>query len=546
MKTNSSPRPESGQALNQEQLQQEHIDLLNHYDRDETKSKGSYSVEFDGNFLKLAGLLTTDIEPILKMDAETSGGFKATIAAIAHSGSRAPVTLRSHIANISRAIKDKAILNFSPENYAQLIQDKDSSVANSFKSVMNIWYRLGIPGISSETIDLVNMLKRPASRGRNRVTSGDPTEGWYTSQEYDDLISLYWDDLESGKSTLRDSTTLLLNAQFGRRGIQLANLKVCDFKSEGQTDGISGKRIVFPGAKDKSAEEWFRGSKSETHPVGDDLWDLCTQQIKSTIAHHEVFFGRKLDVEEIDQLPFLQKHTRTLGHLKHFDFLAVESDSQATAIFHLSPASVSAILGRSHGTKILSQRTGEPVREFAYRMRYTRARQLARMGVPRNTLQYWLGHEKDGALEHYYDDPAEDARQLDIEMQTILAPLAQAFLGSLRDRESDAIRGDDPSSRIELDGRNNLGTCGEHGFCSASVPIPCYRCSKFQPWVDAPHEEVLIRLIERQEEENNIHLPSKSRRMLIPLQLEKDIAAVKLVITLCNARKREIFDNQQS
>lgn len=546
MKTNSSPKPEPGQALNQEQLQQEHIDLLNHFDRDETITKGGYSVEFDGNFLTLAGSFTTDIEPILKMDAETSGGFKATIAAIAHSGSRAPVTLRSHIANISRAIKDKAILNFSPENYAQLIKEKHSSVANSFQSVLNIWYRLGIPGISSETIDRVNMLKRPAARGRNRVTSGDPTEGWYTAQEYDDLVSLYWHELESGNSSLRDSTALLLNAQFGRRGVQLGSLKICDFKSEGKTDGISGKRIVFPGAKDKNAEEWFRGSKSETHPVGEDLWDLCMQQIKSTIAHHEAFFGRKLDVEEINQLPFLQKRTRTLGHLKHFDFLAVGSDSQATAIFHLNSRSVSTILGRPHGTKILSQRTGEPVREFAYRMRYTRARQLARMGVPRNTLQHWLGHECDGALEHYYNDPAEDARQLDIEMQTILAPLAQAFLGSLRDRESDAIRGDDPSSRIELDGRNNLGTCGEHGFCSASVPIPCYRCSKFQPWVDAPHEEVLIRLIERQEEENNIHLPSKSRRMLIPLQLEKDIAAVKLVITLCNARKREIFDNQQS
>ncbi|MNY64173.1 hypothetical protein D3C86_2012450 [compost metagenome] len=47
-------------------------------------------------------------------------------------------------------------------------------------------------------------------------------------------------------------------------------------------------------------------------------------------------------------------------------------------------------------------------------------------------------------------------------------------------------------------------------------------------------------MIERQEEENNIHLPSKGRRILVPLQLDKDIAAVKLVIKLCDDRRRKL------
>ncbi|MGY1917421.1 hypothetical protein ACW9IF_00695 [Pseudomonas tolaasii] len=209
-------------------------------------------------------------------------------------------------------------------------------------------------------------------------------------------------------------------------------------------------------------------------------------------------------------------------------------------IWHKSASSISQILLRKDGSPVISERTGELLHEFAYRMRHTRARQLARLGVPRKVLQYWMGHESPISLDSYYDDPAERARPLNNDVGTLLAPLAQAFSGVIRDDESHAIRGDDPTSRIELDGRKGVGTCGESGFCSASVPIPCYRCSKFQPWVYGPHKEVLIRLIDRQEEENNIHLPSKSRRMLAPLQLDKEIRAVKTVIALCEKRKAEL------
>jgi integrase len=407
---------------------------------------------------------------------------------------------------------------------------------HAFTSILNVWYRLGYPGIDAATIDVVNALKAPSSQGRSRITSDDATKGWYTAQEYEDLIDTYWLDYESESVSLRDTSALLLLGQYGKRGIQLANLKVCDFMSCGETDGLSGKRIAFPGAKDRGAEKWFRGSKFEVHPLGDDLWNLSMLQIDSTVSFHEKYFGRPLNDAERNELPFLQTSLIRLRERKIKTFKTVQS----SAMLHFSPQGISSLLKRLQGTKVISHRTGEPVREFAYRMRYTRARQLARLGVPRTTLQYWLGHAGNTSVDHYYDDPAEDARLLDIEMQVILAPLAQAFYGTLRDKESDAVRGDDPSSRIELDGRYNVGTCGDHGFCSASVPIPCYRCAKFQPWVDAPHEEVLLRLIERQEEENNIHLPSKSRRILVPLQLDKDIAAVRLVIKLCDARKQEL------
>ena len=71
-----------------------------------------------------------------------------------------------------------------------------------------------------------------------------------------------------------------------------------------------------------------------------------------------------------------------------------------------------------------------------------------------------------------------------------LAPFAQACLGTLVRSERDAIRGDDPTSRVSNDRQNAVGTCGNFGFCASGYRA-CYTCVHFQPWLDAPHSEVL-------------------------------------------------------
>lgn len=536
MISNNNATKDAVQAIDRLNIPSEDIDILTSFDRNELPSNSSYSVRFSDTSVTIANKRTIDIRSILEMDSQTVHGFKSTLEAIAISNLRAPGTLAAYVSSFAHAIKIHSIKKFTPNSYQQLIENTNQSNNRALTSILKTWYRLGYPGLDAETFSIVSALKAPGVQSRKRITSEDPTEGWYTTQEYDDLIDTYWLDYESGKVNLRDTSALLLVGQYGKRGGQLAKLKVCDFLSDGETEGLYGRRVVFPGAKDRHAENWFRGSKFEIHPLGDDLWNLCMLQIDSTIAHHEQHFQRKLTEAERDELPFFQIDMKRLKKLSCGTFPI----GQSSAVFHLGTSGMSGVLKRTLGSIVVSHRTGKPVREFAYRMRYTRARQLARLGVPRTTLQYWLGHDGNTSVDHYYDDPAEDARLLDLEMQVMLAPLAQAFSGTLRDKESDAVRGDNPASRIELDGHHSVGTCGEHGYCSASVPIPCYRCAKFQPWVDAPHEEVLLRLIERQEEENNIHLPSKARRMLVPLQLDKDIAAVKLVMKLCDARKQEL------
>ncbi len=54
------------------------------------------------------------------------------------------------------------------------------------------------------------------------------------------------------------------------------------------------------------------------------------------------------------------------------------------------------------------------------------------------------------------------------------------------------------SSRVKIDGEG-VGNCGSYGFCGANVPIPCYTCTHFQPWLDGPHQIVLDELIAERE-----------------------------------------------
>lgn len=291
-------------TFNHNDLSAEDIEQLTAFDRNEPSHDAGYSIKFTETTAIIANQYECDLQGIFSMDSEAVSGFKATIESIADRGALSPYTLRHYASRLSKIVKDCSITTFSSDTYPLLAQRASKDTNNALTSILNTWYRLGLPGISTETIDVVNVLRAKSPPARKRITSGDSTEGWYLTQEYEDLIDTYWIDYESNKVSLRNTAALLLMGQFGKRGIQLANLKVCDFQWEGESDGLSGRRVSFPGAKDRSAENWFRGSKFEIHPVGDDLWDLCMRQIDSTIAVHEKHFDRKLTAIEHAELPF--------------------------------------------------------------------------------------------------------------------------------------------------------------------------------------------------------------------------------------------------
>lgn len=493
-------------------------------------------IEFEDKRLKIVGQGTISIKHILQLEPVTLEGFKSAMTLIGLSGRFAPTNLATIVRTFERAIKLANCKNLNLQTYHTMTAKLKKTDKNRLVSLLKFWVDSGFSGIGDDLTKALPFEGGTASAKSNRLYS--VTGGPYSDQEYDDLLSTYWYDYECDTASLQNTVLNLLHASHSRRPIQYAHLKICDFENTGETNSVKGPRVSYPGAKDKGVSG-FRLSKQETHPLSEDLWKLCNLQIRDSISRFEEWMGLELSADDKQQIPFFLTPYKALL-IKKADEVkkyAKSSDNYSSEIWHTSsPAIIKRLCTRS-GSPVHSHRTGNLLNEFAYRMRYTKVKQLARLGASKQTLSYWLGQESLSALDSYYDDPAELARKIQDGIGYIYAPIAQAFMGCLVEKENDATRGDDPSSRIELDGDIAVGNCGYEGFCSAAVPIPCYRCSKFQPWVDGPHEEVLARLLKRQEEENNIFLKSKSRRLLTPLQLDKDIRAVETVIALCKQRR---------
>lgn len=399
---------------------------------------------------------------------------------------------------------------------------------------------------------------------RHNVLSDDPNKSWLSNEEYDGLLSVVWDNYDRSISGTQVTLIKLLSMQYARRPIQLTYLKIGDIRENDGSDKLApiGKVIYFPGAKDQGAEKSFRDSKFEPHSLADHLWDLCHVQRQEVRALYEHTLGLTLSDDQLNKMPLFGSELRVKQALKYIEGqhrlnLLANLDSE---LFHLQKTRVSSILTWSNntpncdydGTNLkqstlpqppISPRTGESMVVNATRMRHTRARQLARQGIPHHMLSHWLGHTSEKSLVAYYNDPAEQARQLDEAMAPALAPLAMAFSGTLIDSVDQATRASDQTSRLEFARAGELksvGHCGKFSFCATtSVPIPCYRCKYFEPLVNAPHQEVLDALEQRQAAEEQVLKIGGSRNLLIPIDLTADIRAVKNCIEHCNARNAE-------
>ena len=163
---------------------------------------------------------------------------------------------------------------------------------------------------------------------------------------------------------------------------------------------------------------------------------------------------------------------------------------------------------------VISPRTGQPLHATCRRFRYTFATRLVREGASQRVVAEALDHTDLQHVQCYFDLKSDIVEKLDQAMAIALDPLAQAFMGHLVRSEVDAVRGGDRASRIYRHDKNSralqpVGTCGSFSFCGLAAPVACYTCIKFQPWVEAPHEEVLSDLLTERERRQSQGLDGK-------------------------------------
>jgi integrase len=313
----------------------------------------------------------------------------------------------------------------------------------------------------------------------------DPYEGPLSDMEFQALRQKITDAFENDALTLQDLVLVELFISTGRRPVQLADLKISDLVEGSSDDGLKSFLLSIPRRKQ------IGGTWRESHKpfalrpeIGSAVSELCRynrQQLRRIVGSLEENLERELplfpDWESVRELGLLGE-----------DQLRGAFTTQA---IRRSSESISQRVKTAIGSlNVPSERTGEGLHVFPYRLRRTLANRAAREGLGDLVIAELLDHSDTQNVKVYTENVPENVEAIDKAMAQQLAPLSQAFAGVLVRDAEEAVRGDDPASRVRSqDGA--VGSCGNYSFCGALAPIACYTCQHFQPWLDGPHEEVL-------------------------------------------------------
>jgi len=417
----------------------------------------------------------------------------------------------------------------------QIVGSEREDMVGKLRGFLKFWFETGIGGISRDFIDAIYQVKLKGSAKGEAVKSYDPYIGPYTPIELqaimDGVTNAYLED----RLSTRDYVMTILFVQRGSRLNQVKNLRVGDFVL-----GREGAEVRMPRGKQRGSG--FREEFS-TFKISEDLYKLVRVLRKESLER----IGNKLPAS---QKHLIERLTDDLLPLFIGDFSsfaqalpAILESQQTSEDHHMGEGGVATRLRAIASViSVHSERTGEVINLTSHRFRRTMGTDLAREGAGVGPIAIALDHTDYQNAGVYVSTTADIATRLDRKIGKLLAPLAQAFAGLLVRHESEAVRGDNPESRIRtMAGSNNVGTCGNFSFCGSRAPIACYTCAKFQPWIEAPHEENLNSLYQERQE-----ILDATGDETIARQLDRSILAIEDVIRRCELKRIEIAEVETS
>ncbi|MDQ3059162.1 MAG: recombinase [Pseudomonadota bacterium] len=414
-------------------------------------------------------------------------------------------------------------------NYRATLDRDTEWYLGTIRGFLYKWHALGYPGIGDDVIDLLKGWRLKGNVKGDAVQRLDPTQGPLTDNELMAFNEGVVRGFETNLISITGLAMSLLTSHTGRRPRQIAYMKICDLDgTQKNKKGEPFYLIRIPRVKQQG--EVFRDS-FKAFAMTQELWVVLNAQRTQCIESVERKLGYEL--QEADRLmlplfPDLKAFTKGMSVSELRELL--DTDRLHLASLEITKTLRQVVLS----AKCYSERTGDLLEIVATRFRYTTGTRAAREGHGTMVIAELLDHSDTQNADVYIKNIPEHAAALDKAVGLLMAPYAQAFQGVLVDREGEAQRGDDLTSRIRHKGQGT-GTCGTYGFCGANVPIPCYTCRHFQPWLDGPHEIIYADL-----------LAERGRIMeitgdgAIAAVNDRTIFAVAQVIQQCQKRHEEL------
>ena len=453
--------------------------------------------------------------------------FYAVNLSPAHTANVASYFLHMIKATDASAVDDTVLIN-----YRASLSASNEYYLGTVRGFLRKWYELGYDGIDEDVIRLLDSWTLKGNRKGDAVKRKDPNEGPLSDNELQAFNEGAVIAFEQNLITLDEFAISLTTSNTGRRSIQISHLRIIDVLCGKNNRDEPYYLLNVPRAKHG---EGFR-TQFKHFAVTQELWAILSAQAKNAISAVEKSLGLKLNEYDCQQVPLFPDYRRIEKVDSLFEFKALLTSDK----LHIASAKVTDTLQfvvAASGVK--SERTGEDLSISARRFRYTTGTRAAREGFGELVIAELLDHSDTQNSGVYIKNIPEHVKRLDEAVGFELAPYAQAFAGVLVDSEKDAERGNDLNSRIRTEEGSGIGTCGEHGFCGANVPIPCYTCIHFQPWLDGPHKEVYQDLLEERERVKDI-----TGDIEVAAILDRSIVAVADVIIRCEKRRDELNEQR--
>ncbi|HCV01578.1 MAG TPA: site-specific integrase [Pseudoalteromonas sp.] len=363
------------------------------------------------------------------------------------------------------------------------------------------------------------------------VLTQDPETGPFSELEFRAIKSNLDHKYAEGVISDREYSLAQLFAATFRRPINLKQLKVKDLITSSKA--LITKQPIYqlniPRAKGKRRK--FR-SQFKAFALVQSIGQVICQHIETATKELEKKIGRELLLEEVKELPmfFNEQVAEELKSLKGSQVMAYLSSE----LPHMKRSDLTfelrTIIER---LRIISERTGQPLKVSGYRFRYSGGTRAAEAGAGLVTIAELLDHTDTQHAGVYIANSSELGEQISKIMNNPLARYASAFLGKVVTNEQEACKENPNASRIPCrDKECDVGSCGSSSFCTDYAPVACYLCPKFRPWRDAPHHLVLSWLIEERERLSNTLDDAK-----VAAINDSAILAVAQVIKICEEEK---------
>lgn len=415
-------------------------------------------------------------------------------------------------------IKISKITDIDLINFRSYIGKEREWYLGSLSGFLKKWYKMGNSCLTKEAYGYLEETKFKSNSKGVAVLTMDPIHGPFTDLELESIQSAINNSYAKNKIKTEDYILVWLFMIYGSRPIQFAQLKVKDVIAVKQKENDLEVFLNIPRVKNRKVVR--SEFKRRLVPVAlasllKDYSNNIKERVKNILTDPReapLFIGKKL-VEINDEN----------NHVMNYHQTSADIEQKLKNILKV--------------LQLKSERTNDYMHITPTRFRRTIGTRAAIEGHGSLIIAEILDHTDTQNAQIYVEATPEIIERIDRRIALELAPIAQAFAGTLVKDKTKAIRADDPEADIINPSADKTctptGKCGSYSFCGQMSPLACYTCSSFQAWTDGPHEAVLEYLIK----ERNRLLEVADYR--IASVNDKTIMAVAQVVATCRSYKNK-------